>query len=204
MSADRDALQAFLRTRRSVRRFLPDPVSQETIHCILMTGIRAPSAHNRQPWRFVVITTAKNKERLAEKMGQDFRKDLLADGVPVEKADAQVKRSRDRICEAPVVVLLCLTMGVMDSYPDRTRQMHEYMMACQSVALAGGTILLAAHAEGLGGVWVCAPLFAQETVQKALDLPSDWEPQGMLLIGYPAVSPKERTRLPLDQVVKII
>ncbi len=74
-------------------------------------------------------------------------------------------------------------------------------MATQSVALAGGTILLAAHAEGLGGVWVCAPLFAQETVRRVLDLPADWLVQGMILLGYPAKIPEPRPRRAYEDLV---
>ena len=58
-------------------------------------------------------------------------------------------------------------------------------MAVQSVAAAGMQLLLAAHAEGLGGVWACWPLFAQETIRKTLNLSETWEPQGMFFIGYP-------------------
>src|SRR5215475_1912615 len=49
-------LHNFLRTRRSIRRFKPDPVPDPVIQNILLTAAFAPSAHNRQPWRFVVVT----------------------------------------------------------------------------------------------------------------------------------------------------
>ncbi|MCB9136193.1 MAG: nitroreductase family protein [Anaerolineales bacterium] len=193
-------LQQLIRSRRSVRRFLPDPVPRAVIERILETGTCAPSAHNRQPWRFAILTTPAAKTHLADAMGADFHRDLLADGLSPEAIETQLTRSRTRILEAPVVILLCLTMADMDPYPDEKRQRAEYLMATQSVALAGGTILLAAHAEGLGGVWVCAPLFAPDTVRHALSLPLDWEPQGMLLLGYPATVPEARARKPLDDV----
>ncbi len=193
-------LHQFIRSRRSVRRFLPNPVPRPIIERLLETGTFAPSAHNRQPWRFAVLTTPEAKTRLADAMGADFRRDLLADGLSLDEVETQVARSRARICEAPVVIMLCLTMTDMDPYPDEKRQRAEYLMATQSVAMTGGTILLAAHAEGLGGVWVCAPLFLPDTVHRALSLPLDWEPQGMLLAGYPAKVPEARARKPLDQV----
>lgn len=187
-------------SRRSVRRFLPDPIPRSTIQSLLETGLLAPSAHNRQPWRFAVLTTRTAKVCLAEAMGAEFRRDLLADGLPPEQAERQAARSYARITEAPLVILLCLTMAEMDRYPDEKRRRAEYLMATQSVALAGGTMLLAAQAEGLGGVWVCAPLFAPETARRALSLPPDWEPQGMLLLGRPAKSPPARVRKPLSEV----
>ena len=77
-------------------------------------------------------------------------------------------------------------------------------MGVQSVALAGGTLLLAAHAEGLGGVWVCAPLFTPDTVRASLDLPSDWVPQGMILLGYPEKVPEPRPRRPVSEVTRFL
>ena len=193
-------LHEWIRSRRSVRRFLPDPVPQPVIESLLETGTFAPSAHNRQPWRFAVLTTLESKTRLADAMGADFRRDLLADGLSPDEAEKQVTRSRARICEAPVVIMLCVMMADMDTYPDEKRQRAEYLMATQSVALIGGTILLAAHAEGLGGVWVCAPLFTPDTIRRQLALPLDWEPQAMLLIGYPAKVPEVRARKPLSEI----
>ena len=75
-------------------------------------------------------------------------------------------------------------------------------MAVQSAALAGGHLLLAAQALGLGGVWMCAPLFVPEVVQTALGLPADWIAQGMLLLGYPDESPDGRPRKSISEVVR--
>src|SRR5687768_2063471 len=50
-------LHNFLRTRRSIRRFKPDPVPASVIEEILTTATYAPSAHNRQPWRFAVLAS---------------------------------------------------------------------------------------------------------------------------------------------------
>ncbi|HLF73368.1 MAG TPA: nitroreductase family protein [Anaerolineales bacterium] len=193
-------LQEFLRTRRSIRRFKPDPVPDSIIREIITTATYAPSAHNRQPWHFVAVTDPSTKTRLAESMADDFQRDLIKDGVPAEKLQAQVKRSKERIIAAPVVILLCLDMSEIDSYPDEKRSKAEYMMAVQSVAAAGLQLLLAAHAEGLGGVWACWPLFAQETIQKALILPETWEPQGMFLLGYPRDIPEARQRKRFESI----
>ncbi|HET6594998.1 MAG TPA: nitroreductase family protein [Anaerolineales bacterium] len=193
-------LHNFLRTRRSVRRFKPEPVLDSVIQSILSTATYAPSAHNRQPWRFVVVTDLSAKARLADAMAEDFARDLLHDDVAPEKIQAQIKRSKDRITTAPVAILLCLDMSDMDSYPDEKRQQAERMMATQSVAVAGLQLLLAAHAEGLGGVWACWPLFAQETIQKTLRLPESWEPQGMFFIGYPSQIPEARERKSVESI----
>jgi coenzyme F420-0:L-glutamate ligase / coenzyme F420-1:gamma-L-glutamate ligase len=197
-----EALQGFLRSRRSVRRFLPQPVPPAVLDEILETASWAPSAHNRQPWRFVVLTTILARQRLARMMGAKFKQDLTAEGLALAEVQAQVDRSYNRIVEAPVAVLLCLDPSDLDVYPDERRSQAEYQMAVQSVALAGGQILLAAHAAGLGGVWVCAPLFAPQEVRMAFDLPPEWDPQGMVLLGYPEIIPPSRARRPLAEVAQ--
>jgi coenzyme F420-0:L-glutamate ligase / coenzyme F420-1:gamma-L-glutamate ligase len=195
-------LHNFLRTRRSVRRFKTDPVPDSVIRNILATAAFAPSAHNRQPWRFVILTETIVKRHLADAMGADFERDLALDGVPPENIQSQVKRSKERILSAPAAIMLCLDMSELDSYPDAKRQYAERIMAIQSVAGAGLQLLLAAHAEGLGAVWACWPLFAQETIQETLDLPRSWEPQGMFFIGYTDTPPRKKEMKDLESIVR--
>jgi F420 biosynthesis protein FbiB-like protein len=195
-------LHNFLQTRRSIRRFKPDPVQESVIQNILATATFAPSAHNRQPWRFAVITTQSVKEKLASAMAADFERDLRLDGVPLERIQIQIKRSKDRILSAPAAILLCMDMSEMDTYPDENRSQAERLMAIQSVAAAGLQLLLATHAEGLGGVWACWPLFAQETIRETLELPETWEPQAMFFIGYADELPKTREKKPLKDIIK--
>jgi len=150
------------------------------------------------------VTDASVKLHLADAMAEDFERDLLDDGAASEKIEAQIKRSKERIISAPVAVILCLDMSEMDSYPDEKRQQAERIMAIQSVAAAGLQLLLAAHAEGLGGVWVCSPLFAQETIRKTLNLSETWEPQEMFFVGYADEMPKSKELKDLDGLVKAL
>jgi coenzyme F420-0:L-glutamate ligase / coenzyme F420-1:gamma-L-glutamate ligase len=193
-------LNDFLRSRRSVRRFKPDPVPGPVIDRILTTATYAPSSHNRQPWRFAVLIAEADKARLAHEMAKDFRHDLSNDGVDPVEIERQVARSKTRILAAPLVVVSCMGVTEMDSYPDLKRQQAERAMAVQSVAAAGLQLLLAAHAEGLGGVWVCSPLFAPEAVRNALGLPQTWEPQALYFIGYPEDIPNLRARKPVQDI----
>jgi coenzyme F420-0:L-glutamate ligase / coenzyme F420-1:gamma-L-glutamate ligase len=91
-------------------------------------------------------------------------------------------------------------MTDMDIYADEVRQRREYLMAVQSVAMAGQNLLLAAHDVGLGACWVCAPLFVPDVVRDVLELPADWEAQGFITLGYPA-QVCEQTRHPLEEKV---
>ena len=65
-----------IRGRRSVRAFRPEPLSRAQIEAVLEAARWAPSAHNRQPWRFVVVTTDERKGRLSAAMGGEWRRQL--------------------------------------------------------------------------------------------------------------------------------
>jgi F420 biosynthesis protein FbiB-like protein len=194
----------FLRSRRSVRRFDPEPLDANVIERMLTTAGSASSAHNRQPWRFAVVSTGAARTRLAASMAAAFRRDLEDDDTPAEKIQALVDRSLARIKSAPLAVVLCMDATGMDIYPDARRASAEQTMAIQSTANAGTTLLLAAHAEGLGAVWNCGPLFAPDTVVSALDLPATWKPQALILIGKPAEPPLARTRKAMTEVSKFL
>ncbi|MBI5958471.1 MAG: nitroreductase family protein [Chloroflexi bacterium] len=175
-----------MRTRRSIRRYEDRPISHDVLCRLLEAGRWGPSAHNRQPCRFAVITDPARRVDLAQAMGRRFQADLLAEGLPVEQVEAQVARSIERISTAPALILACLSMAEMDQYSDAVRQQSEYLMAAQSVALAVQNILLMAHAEKLGACWLCAPLFCPDVVRESLHLPADWQAQALLTLGYPA------------------
>ena len=196
-----DPVLAALHSRRSLRRYHPELPSQALLEEVLNAAIQAPSAHNRQPWRFVVLRDAERKAGLAQAMGAQLRADLQADGMPAALIEADVQRSWARMTGAPVLVLLCLSMQDMDDYPDAGRGQAEYMMAVQGTAMAGQNLLLAAHALGLGACWMCAPLFCPEVVSRELTLPSDWQPQGLITLGWPAQT-RNRGRRPLAELVQ--
>jgi F420 biosynthesis protein FbiB-like protein len=147
------------------------------------------------------MTNPTIKKQLALAMGERLRSDLTADQVPLEIIEKDADRSYQRITAAPVLILVCLSMVDMDSYPDPKRANNEKLMAVQSTAMAGQNLLLAAQQSGLATCWMCAPLFCPDVVQKTLDLPPDWEPQGLITMGYAAES-KEKSRNPLADHVR--
>ena len=61
--------------RRSIRRYLADTVPEDTLQHLLAAATAAPSSHNRQPWRFVVLRDAAAKADLAEAMGRRLWED---------------------------------------------------------------------------------------------------------------------------------
>jgi F420 biosynthesis protein FbiB-like protein len=199
---DSPQMATSLTGRRSVRRYLSQPVAPELLDRLLTAATSAPSAHNRQPWRFAVIEGESTKENLARAMGARLRSDRLRDGDPSAAIEADVARSHARMTGAPALVVVCMTLVDMDRYSDDRRNAAERAMAAQGTAMAAQNLLLAAHAEGLGACWMCAPLFCPEIVAAILVLPSDWEPLAIVTLGYPAERGKPFRRRPLSEVTR--
>jgi F420 biosynthesis protein FbiB-like protein len=189
-------------TRRSIRRYASEAIAPELVDELLGCAVNAPSAHNRQPWRFAVLREPDPKVRLARAMGERLRDDRLRDGDAPELVEADVTRSFQRITAAPVVIAVAVTMLDMDPYPDPRRREAEYLMAVQSTAMAVQNLLLAAHAARLAACWMCAPLFCPDTVRSVLALPEDWQPQAIITLGVPAAAAKPGSRRPLAEVVR--
>jgi PPOX class probable F420-dependent enzyme len=191
-----------VRGRRSVRSYLPTEVPEEHVERVLEAARWAPSPHGRQPWRFAVITKKETKERLAETMGEEWRANLEMDGQEPEVVEKRLEGSRRRLLDAPVLLLLCLYLEDLDTYPDADRQANETMMAVQSLGAAAQNALLAAYELGLDTGWMCAPLFCPDKVVKALGLDTDLVPQALITLGYAeADPPKRRPRRLLDDLV---
>ncbi len=197
-------LQEFLRTRRSIRRFLPTPIPEAVLNRILETATFAPSAHDRQPWRFVVLNTAAPKLKLSQAVTDKFRLDMTRAGTSEEEIRLRIDRTIQRTTEAPTIVILCMDRKSLNDQPDEASRQAEITMARQSVAAAGLQLLLATPAEGLGGTWICWPLFAPSGVSSALDLPPDWDPQGMIFLGFADETPAAHERKSIKEVVKYL
>ena len=113
-----------LKSRRSIRRYRPDPVPDEMVEQLLEAGRWAPSASNRQPWHFIVIRDAEIRRDVAERAAYHFI-------------------GWRHVANAPLLIALCVEAG----NPVYRRFMH------QDIGLAGSQIMLQAHALGLGTCW---------------------------------------------------
>jgi coenzyme F420-0:L-glutamate ligase/coenzyme F420-1:gamma-L-glutamate ligase len=195
----KDDFHTFLQTRRSIRRFKADPVPDSIIERILTTATFAPSAHNLQPSRFVVVTKVAVKTRLGIAITSKMRSDMEAEGADQIDIDKRVTISLRRMNQAPLVIILCREANAV-----RVNTPQEAIMGIQSTALAGFQLLLAAHAEGLGGNWICWPLYAKEATRIALELPETWEPQALYFLGYPAETPEDKILKPIKEIVRTI
>jgi F420 biosynthesis protein FbiB-like protein len=186
--------------RRTVRFYTPDPVPDDVVRALLEAARLAPSAHNAQPARFVIIQSPEVRRRLTARMARRWRRDLERAGTSEAAIRVQLRFSERRFGQAPLLILVGYTLEDMDEYPDRARRAAEATMASQSAAAATQNLLLAASAHGLGGCWACAPLFCPTIVRRALDLPRSFVPQSLLTIGYPAHTPPMPPRKPVEAV----
>jgi coenzyme F420-0:L-glutamate ligase / coenzyme F420-1:gamma-L-glutamate ligase len=180
-------LHEAIKGRRSIRKLKPQPVPKNLVLEVLEAAAWAPSAHNSQPWRFIILQDPKLKRELAEQMAQAWAADLKKDGVTAEES-ARIER-RERFAMAPVLILACLTMEGLRKFPDAERQLCERDLAVESFGAGIENLLLAAHAAGLGACWYCAPAFCKDLVRKALKIPSEVEPSAFIATGYPAEQP---------------
>ncbi|GAI64259.1 unnamed protein product [marine sediment metagenome] len=162
-----DAMEAIL-TRRSIRKYTKQPVSDEVLKELVEAAMCAPSAGNQQPWCFVVI---KDRKILNE--------------IPKYHPYAQMLK------EAPVAVFVCC---------DWDSQLEGY--GVQDCSAATQNMLLAAHAKGLGAVWLgIYPAEPRVTLtKKLLNLPERIIPISLISIGYPAEQRPRQDRYRADRV----
>lgn len=189
--------------RRSIRHFRPDPVPRRLIAEILEHACWAPSPHNSQPWRFTVLFRRDEKERLARTMAERLEADLRARSVPEAEICRQVDRSRERVSTAPVAVLCSLTAEGLVSHRDDRMRGLEWDMAVQSVGAVLQSVFLMAYERGLGTCWMAAPMYCPDVVRDTLSLPPTYEPQALVLVGYPAREGRKRERRPVARVIDL-
>jgi coenzyme F420-0:L-glutamate ligase/coenzyme F420-1:gamma-L-glutamate ligase len=201
MTSLAEVLADVIRSRRSVRRFRVGKVSRAAIERLVDAARWAPSAHNAQPWRFIVLEDDTRRRTLARAMTERFEQDLRADGMEATDAQARASRAEARLVQAPAAILVCLTLEDAQQYPDAARARAEREMAVQSTSLAVENLLLTARAEGLGTCWLCSPLFCPELVAHELSLPEAWEPQALVLLGTPESLPTARSRRAVSDVL---
>lgn len=160
--------------RRSIRRFQGRPLPRDILERILGAAVKAPSAGNAQPWRFIVVQGERLKEELVEAaLGQGF------------------------LAQAPAVVVVCADLiRARRAYGKRGEELY----CVQDTAAAIQNMLLAAHALGVGSCWVGA--FSEEGVRRILSLPAGLRPVALVPLGYPAEKPPPRPRRPLREVVE--
>ncbi len=191
-----------LEARRSIRAFRSEPVARELLDTLVEAACLAPAPHHSRPWRWVIVDSDNAKRALGSDMGEHWRADLRKDEIGEDRIDELVTASSERLSRAPALILGCLTWDGLDRYPDADRQRAEWGMALLSLGAAVENLMLAATHAGLASCWVAAPIFCPETARDALELPSEWLPHALVLVGHPDPDyvPRERPPIPLDDL----
>ena len=198
-----EASRQFFQTmnrRRSVRMFSDQPVSRETIEWIVRSAHTAPSGANKQPWRFVCVSDpalkreirlgaeAEEREFYSRRANAEWLEDLKPLGTDDDKAFLEV---------APwLIVVFKLT---------QTDQKSQVYYSSESVGLACGFLLAAAHLAGLATLThTPSPMKFLATI---LGRPSHERPFLLIPVGYAAgnclVPAAAVTRRPLEEVMVV-
>jgi coenzyme F420-0:L-glutamate ligase / coenzyme F420-1:gamma-L-glutamate ligase len=196
----RNDFLALAESRQTVRTYDGRPVSRDLIAAMLDAARWAPSPHGRQPWRYAVLTRGEPKLQLATAMAAEWRRNLEMDLQPPEIVEVRLRKSHQRLLNAPVLIIPCLYTADLDVYPDAARMRAEETMAVQSLGAAVQNLLLAARSLGLDAGWMCAPLFCPDLVRETLGLPEDVIPHALITVGYKGRDPQRRPHRPADEL----
>ena len=162
-----------IRERRSIRNFQKKDISQKIVDKLIDALIWAPSAGNLQARKFFFVKDAKLKEDIAAAaLNQDF------------------------IGEAPLVIVGCTDSRISSRYGERGVSLYSI----QDVAASIMGMMLVAHENGLGTVWVGA--FREEEVFDLLKLPGNLRPVSIVPVGYPVKIPSPPPRVSREQAVE--
>jgi nitroreductase len=150
--------------RRSIRKYTEEPVAAETVHLLLRAAMAAPSASNRQPWEFVVVTDAEPLDRL--RTGLVFGR-----------------------YRAPVAIVVCGNMRRAWPGPGRDLWIEDCSAATENLLLASAGLGLGSVWVG---VYPIKPFI--KAVSRALALPDHIVPLGVVYVGHPAEHKEPRTQ----------
>jgi nitroreductase len=163
-------------SRRSVRRFRPEAPPRELIERILESAVTAPSASNKQPWRFLVVRNLRTIEAMAVAVRAAV--DWIAQAIDPD-FETSFRAYGDyftRFENAPVVIV----------------PFFRSLLAIQN-------LLLSAHASGLGASGMTGPLVVADRIRELLSVAPSWEIAALIPIGYPDESPEPTHRRPVTQ-----
>ncbi len=207
------SLHDLLRSRRSVRKFKPEVPDDELIRQLISAAITAPSASNKQPWRFFIVKRRETIAAMAAAVRAATQE--IAKHIPPESEDA-FRTYGDyftRFEDAPVVivpihrghaVLSQLVGNALDPQRLAYIQAMERDSGLVGTSLALMNLLLAAHAAGLGASGMTGPLVAAGELKRILGVPTSWGIVALVPIGFPDEEPRPTARKPVDKVLRWI
>jgi len=204
-SEDFMAVKEAIAGRRSIRKFKPEPVPEEMLGEMLEAARLAPSATNRQPWRFIVVRDVGLRKRLRECCyGLRFVEDAPCVFVCCADLTAylgHITQSRyEELGQAGVFEdvgeLELIPTQYLPGEVDIKGFAADAEMNC---AIAITHMVLTATSLGLGSCWV--GLTDRRRVHQLFGLPSTTRVVVLLAVGFPDQDPPPRPRLSLEEIV---
>ena len=186
--------------RRSIRAYLPQPVSRKDIETVLQAGALAPSAKNRQPWRFTVALAKKKAEALAamaQGLEEERRRPLLPESARHLGGAVQTLAIMK---QAPVVIFVTNPLGQDPRQTLNTDERVTELCNAQSLGACLENMALQATALGLGSLWICNTYFAYDALNAWLGGQSVLA--AAMALGYAAGNPPPRPRKPLGELAE--
>ena len=187
--------------RLSIRRYKSDAVAQQTITEIVEAARLAPSAKNRQPWKFIVFT-GKQKDRLLDTMNtgiENTEKALAqtggdASGLPDAKNTLRIMR------QAPVTIIVMNPGGNSPYEPADSNARTTEICDTLSIGAAVQNLLLAAQEKGLGTLWIANTLYAYDELCEFIG--EKGQLACAISLGYPDEDPNPRPRKPIEDILE--
>jgi len=179
------SFEKILRSRRSYKfKFSDRKVNKTLIEESIELARWAPSAHNGQFWRYIIMERGISQEKLILNMNKKLKDDLERDGRSEDFIQRKMEKTKTTFINSPYLILLCLDTKELEKYSDREREKNEFIMGVQSVSASATYLLLAFEIKGLVACWYCAPLFAKDIIKDTLNLPNSFIPMAFFTVGY--------------------
>lgn len=204
-------IEEIIRSRRSVRRYKTEAPPREVLERLIEMAILAPSASNKQPWRFFVVTDKATIERMASAVQQAVDRIVTHVRADFMEAFRAYGNYFVRFQDAPVVIVpafreLEVLSNLVDedlAADDRGRiAAMEFNSGLISTSLAVQNLMLFAHSIGLGTSCMSGPLLAADDLKRVLDIPPSWRIAALIPTGYPDEAPTAPARKPADAVIR--
>ena len=187
-------------TRRSIRKYEKEIIPQNILEQIIDAGRVAPSAKNRQPWKYLVYS-GESKDRLLEKMKEGIADEqvnpmlpLSSSGIPDAKNTLQIMES------APIVIMVINTYGKSPFAPINADERFTEMNDLMSIGASVENMLLKAEELNVGSLWIGNTCFAYQKLIDHIGL--DAELVGAVVLGYKAEKPSMRPRKNVEDIVE--
>jgi len=202
-----------MQSRRSIRKFLPKMPERALLEQLIAAAVTAPSASNKQPWRFLVITNPDLKNRMASAVRAAVDRVAAHIEPQFENAFRAYGDYFTRFETAPVVIvplyrpliLLSSMVGAdLSSEDQQNITCMEQQSGIVSASLAMENILLMAHDLGLGASGLTGPLLAMNVLRELLTVPAGWDIVALIAVGYPDEQPVAPARKLPDNVTRWI